>query len=115
MAKQRLAANDPGLTHDWGSSRDSRFGAGIGVEQLSEAGTELAVEDGTADLEQEVGASAGLSHLLEFVHAPVDQEVSGAFSERCADPQPGAMTFGVINQPSALAGQIVVDPAQCCP
>jgi hypothetical protein len=33
------------LPRDWGSSCDSRSGAGIGVEQLSEAGTELAVED----------------------------------------------------------------------
>jgi hypothetical protein len=53
-----------GLPRDRGSSRHSRFGAGIGVEQLSEAGTEPAVEDGAADMEQEIDASAGPSHLL---------------------------------------------------
>ena len=74
------------------------------MEQLAEAGTELAVEAGATDLEQEIGASAGPSHLLGFVHAPVDQEVGGAFSERCADPQPGAMTFGVVNPDKGFSG-----------
>jgi hypothetical protein len=32
---------------DWGSSSHSHFGAGIGVKQLSEAGTELAVAQRT--------------------------------------------------------------------
>ena len=79
------------------------------MEQLSEAGTELAVEDGTADLEQEIGAVAGPAHLLRFVHAAVDQEVGGAFGQRGADAEPGTMAFGVVDQPSALAGQIAVD------
>ena len=45
-----------GLPRDWGSSSHSHFGAGIDFEELSEAGAELAVEDGAADLEQEIGA-----------------------------------------------------------
>src|SRR5690242_13684797 len=101
-----------GLPHDWGSSRHSRFIAGIGVEQLSEAGTELAVEDGAADLEQEIGAPAGPPHLLGFVHASVDQEVRGSFGDRRADPQTGTVALGIVDQPSALAGQIAVDLAQ---
>jgi hypothetical protein len=50
------------------------------------AGTELAVEANAANLEQEIGAAAGPSHLLRFVHAAVDQEVGGAFGDRRADP-----------------------------
>ena len=46
------------------------------MEQLAEAGTEFAVEGGATDLEQEIGAAAGPSHLLGFVHAAIDQEVS---------------------------------------
>jgi hypothetical protein len=80
------------------------------MEQLAEAGPELAVEAGT--LEQKICAAAGPSHLLGFVHAPVDQEVGGAFDERCADPHTGTMAFGIVDQPGALAGQIAVDLAQ---
>ena len=82
------------------------------MKQLAEAGTELAVEAGATDVEQEIGAAAGPSHLLRFVHAAVDQEVGGAFGEQCADPQTGTMAFGIVDQPSALAGQIAVDLAQ---
>jgi len=41
-----------------------QVGGGIGIEDLAEAGTELAIEDNTADLEQEIGAPAGSLHLL---------------------------------------------------
>ena len=85
---------------------------GTTVEELAEAGAEFAVEDSAADLEQEVGATTGPSHLLGFVHAAVDQEVGSAFGERGTDPQPGAMALGIVDQPSALAGQIAVDFAQ---
>jgi hypothetical protein len=53
--------------------------------------------------------------LLGFVHAAVDQEVGGAFGERGTDPQTGAMAFGIVDQPGALAGQIAVDLAQRSP
>src|SRR5690349_22102206 len=82
------------------------------MEQLAEAGTEFAVEAGAADLEQEIGAAAGPSHLLRFVHAAVDQEVGGSFGQRCADPQTGAMAFGIVDQPGTLTGEIAVDLAQ---
>ena len=104
-----------GPSTEWGSGSDSRLGAGIGFEELSEAGAEFAVEDGAANLEQEIGAAAGPSHLLGFVHAAVDQEVGGAFGERRADPQTGTMAFSIVDQPSALAGQIAVDLAQRLP
>ena len=77
-----------------GSSSHSRFGGGInGLEQLAEVGSELAVDAGATDLEKEIGAAARPSHLLGFVHAAVDQEVGGAFRDRSADPQTGAMAF----------------------
>jgi hypothetical protein len=41
------------------SSSHRRVGCGIGFKNLTEAGAELAVEDGAADLEQEIGAAAG--------------------------------------------------------
>jgi hypothetical protein len=97
-----------GPSRDWGSSRHSRFGAGIGFEELTEGGTEFAVEAGTTDLEQEIGAAAGPSHLLGFVHAAVDQEVGRCFGQRGADPQTGTMAFGIVDQPSAPAGEITV-------
>jgi hypothetical protein len=71
------------------------------MEQL--AGTKFAVEAGA--LEQEIGAAAGPSHLLGFVHAAVDQEVGGAFGDRRADPQTGTMAFGMV--PSDLAPKYV--------
>ena len=59
-------------------------------------------------MEQEIGAAAGLSHLLGFGHAAVDQEVGRTFGQRGADPQTGTMAFGIVDQPSALAGEITV-------
>ena len=53
---------------------------------MSEAGAELAVavEDGAADLEQEIGAAAGPAHLLGVVHAAVGREVGHCFGQRGA-------------------------------
>ena len=58
-----------------GSHGQVAGGINLGLEELSEAGAEFAVEDGAADLEQEVGATTGPAHLLGFGHAAVDQEV----------------------------------------
>src|SRR3954466_1391936 len=102
-----ISSREPSM--EWGSGSHSRFGAGIGFEELSEAGAEFAVEDGAADLEQEISTASGPAHLLGFGHAAVDQEVGGCFGRRGADPQTGAMTLGVVDQPSTLAGQIAVD------
>jgi hypothetical protein len=63
-AAEKLLVVAAGLPHDWGSSSHSRFGGGIGFEELSEAGSELAVEAGAADLEQAIGTMTGPSHLL---------------------------------------------------
>src|SRR5690349_23387045 len=100
----------------WGSGSQSQAGDGVGfrfgLEQLAESEAELAVDDGTADLEQEIGAAARPAHLLLLVHAPVDQEVGGAFGDRRADPLTGAMALGIVDQPGALAGEIAVDLVQ---
>jgi hypothetical protein len=86
-----------------------QIGHGICLEQMAESGAELAIEDGAPDLKQAIGAMAGPAHLLRFGHAAVDQEVGRAFGECRSDPLPGTMTFGVIGQPSALAGEIPVE------
>jgi hypothetical protein len=44
------------------------------MEQLAEAGINFVLEAGPMDLEQEVGATAGPSHLPGFIHAAVDQK-----------------------------------------
>jgi hypothetical protein len=77
-----------GPSRSWGSGSQNQVGEriGFGIEQLSEAGSERAVEGGAAELEQEIGAPAGPPHLLGFVHAAVDQEVGGPFRDRRADP-----------------------------
>jgi hypothetical protein len=48
--------------------------------------------------------------MLTFVHPSVHQEVGRPFGDRGADPQSGTMAFGVIDQPVALAGQILISP-----
>src|SRR4051794_41335855 len=105
-----------GASRLWGSGSQSQAGDGVGfrlgLEQLAESGAELAVNDGAADLEQEIGTAAGPAHLLLLVHAAVDQEVGGAFGDRRADPLTGAMPLGIVDQPSTLAGEIAVDLAQ---
>src|SRR3954453_22516149 len=103
-----------GPSRDWGSGRHGQAGGGIGfsIEELAESGAELAVDDGTADLEQGIGAAARPAHLLLLVHAAVDQEVGGAFGDRRADPLTGAMALGIVDQPGALAGQVAVELTQ---
>jgi hypothetical protein len=49
-------------------------GGGIGIEHLSGPEAELAVEEGAADLEQEIGTTAKPSHPLRLVH---DDEGTG--------------------------------------
>src|SRR5690349_23009116 len=95
-----------------GSYGQAGGGIGFSIEPMAESGAELAVDDGAADLEQEIGAAAGPAHLLLLVHAPVDQEVGGAFGDRRADPLTGAMALGIVDQPGALAGEIAVDLVQ---
>lgn len=41
--------------------------------------------------------------------------LAGAFGQRGADAQTGAMAFGIVDQPSALVGQIAVDRVQGSP
>jgi hypothetical protein len=88
VENQLVSGEVKGPSKDWGSSSHGHIGNGIdfSFEDLSEGGAELAVEGGAPDLEQEIGAAAGPSHLLGFVHAAVDQEVGGAFRDRRADP-----------------------------
>jgi len=66
------------------------------VEALPRPETERAIVDGAADLQQEAGAASCPSHLLEFIHSPVDEEILSRFGERCSGMQAGAVTFGVM-------------------
>src|SRR5271166_5847358 len=85
------------------------------LKQVAESRAERAVVDRTPNLQQQVGASSRPSHLLRLVHPPVDQEVGGAFSHRRSDAQACTVSFGIIDEPSALATEIVIDLAQRMP
>jgi hypothetical protein len=82
---------------------------------VAESGTERTVVNRAADLKEQVGPSPRPSHLLRLVHSPVDQEIRGPFGNRCPDTQARTVAFGVIHEPSSLAGEIVVDFVQCVP
>src|SRR3954451_4227076 len=71
-------------------------------EFLPETGAERAVVDGAADLEQQIGPAPGPAYLLRLSHAAVHQEVGRALGQRRADPLPGPVPFGVIDQMGAL-------------
>src|SRR4051794_23471885 len=103
-----------GLSQSWGSGCDGRCQVLVvgGLETLAEAGAERAVVDRTADLEQTVGTAPGPAHLLRLVHPAVHQEVGCALGQRHADPQPGSMPLGIVDQPIALAGEIIVQYLQ---
>jgi len=78
------------------------------LELLSEVGTERAIVDGAANLEQQAGAASRSAHLLGFVHPAVHEEVGRPLSDRGADPQAGTVSLGVVDQPGGLAGQVAV-------
>ena len=75
---------------------------GVWLKQLAEPRTERSVEDCAANPEQEIGTSSGPSHLLQLVHAPVDEEVGGAFGGRSSDTQSGTLSLGIVDEPAAL-------------
>src|ERR1700749_4905538 len=89
-------------------------GDGIGdpVKSMPKPGTERSVVDGAADLEQQISAPSRPSHLLGFVHAPVDQEIRCALGDRRSDGQTGTVTFGIVDQPRGLALEIFIDGMQ---
>src|SRR5208283_5349065 len=95
--------------HQW------RRGGRDRLKQVAESRAERAVVDRTPDLQQQVGASSRPSHLLRLVHPPVDQKVGRAFSQRSSDAQACTVSFGIIDEPSALATEIVIDLVQRMP
>src|SRR6201996_2902127 len=103
---------------DFGGS--CRFGKGrvfIGdpVKSMPQPSAERAVIDCATDLEQQIGAPLRPSHLLRFVHAPVDQEVRCAFGNRRSNPLTGTVSFGIVDQPRGLASEIFIDRMQRVP
>jgi hypothetical protein len=73
------------------------------------------VVDRAPDLQQQVVASARPAHLQRLVHPPIDQEVRRPLRHQRANLQPCTISFSVIDQPGALATQIVVDLMQRMP
>src|SRR5205085_9995433 len=110
------ADQDPetGPSQSWGSGGHRHWRVWVVGRQefLPETGAERAVVEGAADLEQPIGPAPGPAHLLRLGHAAVHQEVGRALGQRRADPLPGPVPFGVIDQMSALAGQAAVQRVQ---
>jgi hypothetical protein len=86
-----------------------------GFEPLAEAGSERAVIDRTSNLQQQVGASSRPAHLLRLVHPPIDQEVRRPFRHGRANSLACTVSFGVVDEPGALAVEVAVDLVQCVP
>jgi hypothetical protein len=82
------------------------------VEFLSKSGTERAVVDSAANLEQEIGLSPQPAHLLRFVHPAAHQIIGRPFGDRGTDAQSGTVPLGVVDQPIALAGEITIQRMQ---
>src|SRR5690349_12737393 len=91
-------------SQSWGSGGHRHWRVWVVGRQefLPETGAERAVVEGAADLEQQIGPAPGPAHLLRLGHAAVHQEVGRALGQRRADPQPGPVPFGVIDQMGAL-------------
>ncbi len=85
------------------------------ARELRQVGSDLAIVDGAADLEQEIGPASAPAHLLRFVHPAVDEMVGGPFGDRGSHPQTGAVPRGVIDQPRTLTCQIAVEPEKSGP
>src|SRR5689334_24792246 len=100
VSRNRLGIGGSGRDGDW---RVPIIG---GLEALPEAGAERAVVDGAADPEQPVATAPGPAHLLRLGHTAVHQEVGRALGQRRADPPPGPVSLGVVDQPVALAGEV---------
>ena len=77
-----------GLPHVWGSGSSclARLGIVRWHEFLPKAGTEGAVVDSAADLQQEIGTAARPAHLLRLVHPAVHQEIGGPFGDPAYQP-----------------------------
>src|SRR5689334_17803212 len=97
-------ASATGPSQSWGSGgyRHWRVWVVGRQEFLPETGAERAVVEGAAGLEMPICAAPGPAHLLRLGHAAVHQEVGRALGQRRADPQPGPVPFGVVDQMGAL-------------
>jgi hypothetical protein len=114
LVNQRDPIQTLGLPQKWGSGGDRGWRMCIvgGLESLSESGTERAVVDRAANLEQEIGTSSRPSHLLRFVHPAVHQKIGRPLGDRGTHSQSGTVPLGVIDHPIALAGEISIQCVQ---
>jgi hypothetical protein len=80
-----FSARSDGIVQRLGRScRHSKYRLWVGkrFKSMANPRTERSVVDRTTNLEQEIGASPGPSHLLRLVHSPINQEVRRAFGDR---------------------------------
>ncbi len=80
---------------------------------MPKPGNERAVADRATNLGQQIGALSRPSHLLGFVHPPVDQEVRCAFGNRRSDPLTSPESFAIVDQPRTLASEYPSDNIVC--
>jgi hypothetical protein len=105
LSVQQLAVSgvevEVGLPQKWGSggNRGWRMCIVGGLESLSESGTERAVVDRAANLEQEIGTSSRPSHLLRFAHPAVHQKIGRPLGDR-GTPSSGVTSVG-LGRPAA--------------
>ena len=92
-----------------------RLRGGNRIKQLTDSWAKGAIVDRTSNLEQQVGTSSRPSHLLRLVHPPIDQEVGRPFDHRSSDRQACTVSFGLIDEPRALASEMGVDLVQRVP
>src|SRR5271168_466180 len=80
--KRRFSPNLPGLSRDRGDQAafaNCGHGGEIGLNTRPSPAPNIAVVHRAADLKKQIGASPRPSHLLRFIHSPVDQEIRGTF------------------------------------
>jgi hypothetical protein len=88
---------------------DSCIWTADGFEPLAETETKRPVVNCAADLQHKVGASPRPAHLLGLFHPAIDQEIRRALRHRGPDAQASAVSSGIVDQPGALATEILVD------
>jgi hypothetical protein len=85
------------------------------MEFLSESGTERAVVDSAANLQQKIGSSPRPAQLLIFVHPAGHQKIACPFGDRSTNAQSNTVPLGVVDRPVALAGEITIRRVQSGP
>jgi hypothetical protein len=73
---------------------------------------ERVIVDGTTNLQLKIGPAWRPSHLLRFIHSPVDETVRRRFGDCRSDTQSATVAFGIIDQPVILASEVTIQSLQ---